>query len=73
MNFKLHTQRPLALAAVIASGALAVSTSQAQPAGALYPELVDASHATQKTTAFFSSFFTAKSSTVALAVSQNRP
>ena len=58
------TQHPLSfltLASAIAVASLAVSPSQAAPSGPPFPQVVDASHATKPTKAFFNAFFRAKS------------
>jgi limonene-1,2-epoxide hydrolase len=51
----------IVLAIAIAIGALSVSVVRAQQNETLFPEIVDASHATAEAAAFFHSFFTAKS------------
>jgi len=55
------TSRLLAAATAIAIGALIAGPAAAQQKSTLFPEIVDASHATPKAAAFFKSFFTAKS------------
>jgi hypothetical protein len=51
----------IALAITIAMMSLPVHTARAQPSRPLFPEIVDAGHATAKAAGFFHSFFTAKS------------
>ena len=61
MKLTQHTFSWLTLAAAIAVGPLAVSPSRAAPSSSPFPQIVDASHATKPTKAFFHSFFNAKS------------
>jgi len=51
----------LALATAMAIGSLTATIAGAQKNKPLFPEVVDATHTTEKTAAFFHSFFTAKS------------
>jgi hypothetical protein len=51
----------IAQAIAVAIGSLAVNTAHAQQNKTLFPEIVDATHATPKAAAFFHSLFTAKS------------
>ncbi len=51
----------LLLVTVIVIGALSVNLAGAQQHKPLFPEVVDATHATERATALFHSFFTAKS------------
>jgi ketosteroid isomerase-like protein len=51
----------IALGTAIAIGSFTVNPAYAQKNKQLFPEVVDATHATEKTAAFFQSFFTAKS------------
>lgn len=61
MQFAQRKLSTITLAAAIAVGSLAVSPSRAAPGGSLFPEVLDASHATKASSAFFHSFFSAKS------------
>jgi hypothetical protein len=51
----------IALASVIAVGLFTLNPAGAQQSKPLFPEIVDVTHTTEKTAAFFQSFFTAKS------------
>jgi hypothetical protein len=61
MQFAQRKLSKITLAAAIAVGSLAVSPSRAAPGGSLFPEVLDATHATKASSAFFRSFFSAKS------------
>jgi hypothetical protein len=61
MGRKLMKSRIIILAAAIAIGSFAVNDGGAQQKKSLFPEVVDATHATPKAAEFFHSFFTAKS------------
>jgi len=61
MERRLKKSRTIILAAAIAIGSFPVNDGSAQQKKSLFPEIVDATHATPKAAEFFHSFLTAKS------------